>query len=117
MPFLDRNEPYIVDISHGLVVIFKPSGWHATLHEPGDVSVPSWLFEHYDLLPASALKEAVQANALRIGPLSTIDRNRIDFKMNWACSIVSTETRPASSSVPWRDRLWTPCKRLRMAWL
>jgi hypothetical protein len=66
MPFLDRNEPYIVDISHGLVVIFKPSGWHATLHEPGDVSVPSWLFEHYDLLPVSALKEAVQANALRI---------------------------------------------------
>jgi len=64
MPFINRNEPYIVDISHGLVAIFKPCGWHSTLQRPGDVSVPSWLFEHCNLLPSSELKDA--ACALRI---------------------------------------------------
>ncbi len=78
MPFVDRNEPYIVDVSHGLVVIFKPSGWHTTLREPGDVSVPSWLFEHCDLLPASALKEAVQASVLRIQRAAVDDRQEPD---------------------------------------
>ncbi len=78
MPFVDRNEPYIVDISHGLVALFKPCGWHATLHEPGDVSVPSWLFEHYDLLPTSELKEAVQASALRIQRAAVDDRQEPD---------------------------------------
>lgn len=66
MPFINRNEPYIVDINHGLVAIFKPCGWHSTLHRPGDISVPSWLFEHSDLLPSSELKDATCAAALRI---------------------------------------------------
>jgi 23S rRNA-/tRNA-specific pseudouridylate synthase len=59
MPFIDASEPYIIDISHGVAAIFKPCGWHSTSHRRGDISVPSWFFEHEDILPASELKNLI----------------------------------------------------------
>ena len=78
MFFINRDEPYIVDISHGLVAIFKPCGWHSTLQRPGDVSVPSWLFEHCDLLPSSELKDVALTAAFRIQSSAVDDGQKPD---------------------------------------
>ncbi|GAB6277176.1 MAG: hypothetical protein SAMD01599839_17160 [Rectinema sp.] len=64
MPFVDLNEPYIIDVSHDVAAVFKPCGWHSALHTTGDISMTSWLFEHGDILPASELKNAVHDQAL-----------------------------------------------------
>jgi 23S rRNA pseudouridine1911/1915/1917 synthase len=78
MPFIDLSEPYIIDIGRGVAAVFKPCGWHSALHEPGDISVPSWLLEHGDLLPASELKTAVHAAAPRIRGDAVRNREKPD---------------------------------------
>ena len=60
MPFLNTDEPYLIDIHHDVAAIFKPCGWHSVSHAPGDKSISTWLLEHEDVLPVSEARELTQ---------------------------------------------------------
>lgn len=60
MPFLNTDEPYLIDVHHDVAAIFKPCGWHSVSHIPGDKSISTWLFEHGEVLPVSELKKLTQ---------------------------------------------------------
>ncbi len=65
MLFAPIHEPFVIDEHGGLVVLFKPRGWHSVAHTKGQGkagnSMVQWLVAHARELPHRELTEEIDA--------------------------------------------------------